>query len=926
MKRAQTILLIMLFLVGICIVPNGIISPARLQDDRVTFADARNNDVETAELPNDRVFRVAFYNETNTTAPDYAVLSLTNNYTQIYDVLSSSSYDVTKINSTDIENYELNTANYDVVILADNVPRENITKHVKDFWLAGGGVLAIDSAAAFLVYGGILPRENESQSHGFLEWWKYSSTNVSEIVEKTPISQSYANGSYLVHDYASWAVYNWTALMDTSVSPYLTKIARLNGSDDLVTAISIDAPDKGGRAAFFGVPVPDFPTDWESMLLDAIGWLAPRPKGKILFDVAHNNYYPVDAGDPTGFNSDSRFSTLRDDLVSRRYTFDKLWPSVGNFTAGVLAPYDIVIINTPEINFTASEVTAINDWVNAGGSLIALGDNSGFLDEHQNLNYLLSNSDLRINLTDNYNTFSFTTTELMNHPTMEDVDELEFSGGTYVNYSGSATPLAMDEQNTVIAFQEIGDGRILLAGDINFLSNVDSANNSKWAVNVANWLTADDAKVLLYTDDPYGGNYYRTMVADALNQLEIPFYLTYTETGLNATLNGTWYGDDWDLTIIDNCNWQRQDSYPHILDYLETGKQMILTSWTFEFEKEDPLWSFIGVNWTETIMSNAPSYIWDNSHPIFDGLVNYNAPTLNIASTGFTIDGFKLQVFDNATALTGATPTEQDGNGSIVLTNTNQVLFNGFMLNGLRGDADSSAYMDGFEIYLNEINFMLNLPEIDHPADIQYEDGSTGHSITWNPTDSSPDTYQVFIDGSVVDSGSWDGSAINVNVDAIGLGFHTVECRVIGDSGHPRGDIVFVTVVDTTAPLISNPSDMEMEAGTTGNTLTWVASDANPSHYVILLNSTEYDSGVWDGDSVVLDLDDLTPGTYFFTLKVNDTLGHLSEDIVLVTVTEPTGGPIIPGLPEWLDTQTLLLIVIGVLALIIIVMAVRRRK
>ena len=88
------------------------------------------------------------------------------------------------------------------------------------------------------------------------------------------------------------------------------------------------------------------------------------------------------------------------------------------------------------------------------------------------------------------------------------------------------------------------------------------------------------------------------------------------------------------------------------------------------------------------------------------------------------------------------------------------------------------------------------------------------------------------------------------------------------------------------------------------------------------MNSTEYGSGVWDGSSVVLDLDSLAVGVYFFTIRVNDTLGHFSEDTVLVTVTEPGGF----GLPDWLDTQTLLLIVIGILVLIIIAVVCSKRK
>jgi len=102
--------------------------------------------METAELPNDPVFRVALYNETNITVPVYHTLvTLNNNYSAIQSLLTGAGYDVTPITFQDILDHELTTANYDVIVLADNLPRENITDLVKDFWLAGGGVLSLDS-------------------------------------------------------------------------------------------------------------------------------------------------------------------------------------------------------------------------------------------------------------------------------------------------------------------------------------------------------------------------------------------------------------------------------------------------------------------------------------------------------------------------------------------------------------------------------------------------------------------------------------------------------------------------------------------------------------------------------------------------------------------------------------------------------------
>jgi hypothetical protein len=297
-------------------------------------------------------------------------------------------------------------------------------------------------------------------------------------------------------------------------------------------------------------------------------------------------------------------------------------------------------------------------------------------------------------------------------------------------------------------------------------------------------------------------------------------------------------------------------------------------------------------------------------------------------------------VFDNATALAGFTATEAEDNASIVLRNDGQTLLNTFLLDNLRGDTDDSAYMDAFELWFNQIAFMMALAEIDHPADIEYESGTTGNAITWTPSDAAPASYEIFVDGVLADNGSWDGSAIPYNADGLALGVHTINILVYGGYGEPRGDTVQVTVVDTIPPLLNSPANVTMVVNTTGNSITWLAYDPNPSHYNITMNTTAWDSGVWNGSDIELDLDDLAVGVYSFTLRVNDTLGHYSEDVVLVTVTastEPTSTDtdtaptdsdtdtetdLDPA--DFLDNQTLL-IIIGVLLLIIVIMFFRRR-
>ena len=88
----------------------------------------------------------------------------------------------------DIYNYQLKTADYDVFVMCDNFPRENITDRVVDFWSGGGGVLSFDGSSDFLCYFGILPAAADG-STGFGTYWNYASANMI-LMERHPVTKS----------------------------------------------------------------------------------------------------------------------------------------------------------------------------------------------------------------------------------------------------------------------------------------------------------------------------------------------------------------------------------------------------------------------------------------------------------------------------------------------------------------------------------------------------------------------------------------------------------------------------------------------------------------------------------------------------------------------------------------------------------------
>ncbi|MGY5854107.1 MAG: hypothetical protein RTU92_11110 [Candidatus Thorarchaeota archaeon] len=915
MKRVHHLIVLTLFLAGFLVVPStGVTSPSvHLQD--VSEPTTITNEI--AALPNDRVFRVALYNETNSTIPSYASGGVNTNYSYIFDFLVSAGFDVTQITEEDILNNELNTVDYDVLVLADNLPRPETVDLTKEFWLAGGGILSIDSAAAFLGYAGILPRETEGVSDGFGVYWSYPYESTSNITVRNPVTQSYAVGDQLTFMLSDWCAYIWSALSGTTVASDITILAIDDDDADHVTALSMDPSDRGGKVVQLGIPVHSWAPDWEDMIVDAISWLAPRPKAKIAYDMSHSPYYGIDAWDTLSWFK-PKYVEWRDRLVSQGYTVDKFYPSAaGNLTSDRLEPFDILIEVLPRINFTVAEVGVVETWIGAGNGLLVMGDNAA-LDQNEHVNHLVEPYPMYINRT--VSTISGLSDFINDlHPTAEDVSQLDFSAPGIINFTGEVVPLVGSaEGEIVIAAYEHLAGRVILISDINWIEDVKfmDASNRIFASNIINWLSVGEGDVLLYLDYSTGPNYFRSYSALALNQLDIDFYLTTNMFYLNLSM----HSQDWSLVIIAEASYDAHWIYDDLKNYIDNGGRVIMNAWSLNAFPTHPLWAAFGVEYASNRDNNAPTFLWEPSHAIFSTPIDYNALTFN--QTLIPGDaGDNVQPLLNATALAGTSALPSGDTANIVLRKDGQTLLNSIILDLFGGDADDSAYIDAFEIWMDEIYVMLNLPTIDHPSDFTMEGASTGHEFAWNPNHDSPNTYEILVDGVSVESGSWDGTAISYDPISLELGVHGVELFVYGNLGSPVSDLVVVTVVDTTNPLINSPDDMSVTNTSTGNTLTWVASDAFPDAYVILMNATPYSSGDWDGSDVTLDLDALEVGAYFFTIRINDTSGNLVEDTVLVTVTQGGGG-IIGGL----DTTTLLIIVGAVVVLIIIIVIIKKRK
>ncbi len=684
--------------------------------------------IDAIPFPESRLIRVAIYDEQNLTAPSYDTSfgDNNNNISNLVDILSvNEQIDITIVNAQEISDRVLNTANFDVFAMVDNNPRENITDMVNDFWLAGGGIIAFDSPAVFLSYFGILPPEALGTS-GRPAYWDFDSDGFN-ITNRHPVAKAYDLDTSIVADggygYCSW---DWSALTGSVIASDLIPIAHSKSDANEITVLGFDPTDRGGKIVSIGFDLDheEIP-ELDQLIRDAVDWLAPRPKAKIAFDMSHKPRRSIDTWDTYSYYPGS-YAIMRDLLVSHGYTVDKLYdvPSGDNFTYDRLSKFDMLICESPDINYTAGDIAAMEAWITDGGSLLAVSDNPTFSFEigGDQINNLVNSYGMSV--VEGYG-MTTTMTDFTKHPTTEGVTDFFNANYGYINITGSAEAIWSDDPltNIVVACNEHGEGRAVLSTDINWFQDgfIVNADNEQFILNLANWLTAATADVLIYVDWSVSPNFYKSPLALALNDLGINYYLTgdyevVAHDYFNMSLNN--YA--WDLVIIDNPNrFGLEDYFDDIENYVDTGGMLLMSFFRVDINDTHPLWAKLGFEFYSTFSDQPPVFIWDSNHQIFNQPFDYNAANFTYG-TAFLDDGDRLTVLANGIPLAGTTALEAVGEAIIVLRDDEQTLYNSYLIDEFTGDTDDSTYSDNFELWKNEIAFMMR-PKLEFSLDMPTE-------------------------------------------------------------------------------------------------------------------------------------------------------------------------------------------------------------
>jgi parallel beta-helix repeat protein len=94
-------------------------------------------------------------------------------------------------------------------------------------------------------------------------------------------------------------------------------------------------------------------------------------------------------------------------------------------------------------------------------------------------------------------------------------------------------------------------------------------------------------------------------------------------------------------------------------------------------------------------------------------------------------------------------------------------------------------------------------------------------------------------------------------------------------------------LLDTISPTVDHPPDIQYDWGVPGQNIYWTAFDYEQDFYDVSVDGTHILTNEWDTRGIRVDVSELEPGVFTYTLRVHDLSGNTAEDSAVVTVVGP---------------------------------------
>ncbi|UCD00539.1 MAG: hypothetical protein JSV23_06495 [Promethearchaeota archaeon] len=218
-------------------------------------------------------------------------------------------------------------------------------------------------------------------------------------------------------------------------------------------------------------------------------------------------------------------------------------------------------------------------------------------------------------------------------------------------------------------------------------------------------------------------------------------------------------------------------------------------------------------------------------------------------------------------------------------------------------DMGSSVWSNGTDIY----TFGTTLTYETQDIDLLLIKWDTNGNIVWNEI-WDRDDY-------------WD-----YGYSVWGDGTYLYTCGMTSNRIFGGNDLLLIkwgldATVDNIIPTLSTPPDITYEEDTTGHTITWIATDANPDIYIVYKDGIQIASDNWaSGIPIIINVDGLSIGSYTYNFTIFDAYDNFAIDTVIVNViaATPEDGSIEPlGIPGY-PLNVLIIVMIAVFTIVIL--------
>jgi hypothetical protein len=229
-----------------------------------------------------------------------------------------------------------------------------------------------------------------------------------------------------------------------------------------------------------------------------------------------------------------------------------------------------------------------------------------------------------------------------------------------------------------------------------------------------------------------------------------------------------------DVVVMDMPSSEPLDGWESALvSYVERGGALLFTSWNRSSLTRLP--DLLGAT-IDGEHDTLPFYRWQDS-PIFDAPERVSMPFESVSDYWGT-NGFFLTPIEPAYAVAGFTDVPERGQASIVVGNFDRTIFNGFLFDDGRGDADGDGTTDMIELIMNEISFVLGGGGVSGPCD-----GLDEGAVCTTPRGSG------ICRGGNCCTGCWDGTACRGGTTGTACGVGGGACRSCEDGVECSSDL-----------------------------------------------------------------------------------------------------------------------------------------